>query len=214
MQICMRRAVRCCAGWTASVALGTLIGGCTSEAAQPLLAAGGEPPAVAGASNGGASLAGGPATGGAGAANGGAASGGAASGGTASGGAASGGTNGGGAPSEAGAAAMTAESGTGGGAGGAPSLPKRVLLYHFSTLDIPSVPAQLAFFKNQLTAWHYDFDDSIDPTQLNDQNLQRYAAVAMINTCFEPFGKGKPDRPQSEVLQRFLQHGGGLFGTH
>jgi type 1 glutamine amidotransferase len=36
----------------------------------------------------------------------------------------------------------------------------------------------------------------------------------MINTCFEPFGKGKPDRPQSEVLQRFLQRGGGLFGTH
>jgi type 1 glutamine amidotransferase len=89
-----------------------------------------------------------------------------------------------------------------------------VLLYHFSTLDIPSVPAQLTFFKNQLTAWHYDFDDSVDPTQLNDQNLERYAAVAMINTCFEPFGKGKPDRPQSEVLQRFLQRGGGLFGTH
>ena len=36
----------------------------------------------------------------------------------------------------------------------------------------------------------------------------------MINTCFEPFGIGKPDRPQSEVLQRFLQRGGGLFGTH
>jgi type 1 glutamine amidotransferase len=54
----------------------------------------------------------------------------------------------------------------------------------------------------------------VDPTQLTDENLQKYAAVAMINTCFEPFGAGKPDRPQSEVLQRFLQRGGGLFGTH
>ena len=30
------------------------------------------------------------------------------------------------------------------------SRPARVLLYHFSTLDIPSIPAQLAFFKNKL----------------------------------------------------------------
>src|SRR5260221_4830181 len=29
-------------------------------------------------------------------------------------------------------------------------LPARVLLYHFSTLEIPSVPAQLAFFKSKL----------------------------------------------------------------
>jgi type 1 glutamine amidotransferase len=36
----------------------------------------------------------------------------------------------------------------------------------------------------------------------------------MINTCFEPFGAGKPDKPQSEALQRYLQKGGGLFGTH
>jgi hypothetical protein len=105
--------------------------------------------------------------------------------------------------------------GGGGGTGGAvATLPMRVLLYHFSTLDIPSVPAQLTFFKNKLSEWRYASDDGVDPTQLTDQNLERYAAVAMINTCFEPFGKGKPDRPQSEVLQRFLQRGGGLFGTH
>src|SRR5207247_1231934 len=84
----------------------------------------------------------------------------------------------------------------------------------FSTLVIASVPAQLTFFKNKLTEWGYENDDSVDPTKFTDDNLARYAAVAMINTCFEPFGAGKPDRPQSEALQRYLQKGGGLFGTH
>jgi type 1 glutamine amidotransferase len=92
--------------------------------------------------------------------------------------------------------------------------PARVLLYHFSTLEIPSVPAQLAFFKNQLTEWHFESDDSMDPSVFTDAGLAKYAAVAMINTCFEPFGAGKPDRPWSEALQRFVQKGGGLFGTH
>ncbi|HWZ89905.1 MAG TPA: ThuA domain-containing protein [Polyangiaceae bacterium] len=96
----------------------------------------------------------------------------------------------------------------------APALPPRVLLYHFSTLDIPSVPAQISFFQGQLAQWDYASDESVDPAQLSDQNLEHYAAVAMINTCFEPFGKGQPDQPQSGVLQRFLQRGGGLFGTH
>jgi type 1 glutamine amidotransferase len=144
-----------------------------------------------------------------------------ANGGTGNGGGASDGGAGGGSGgtlSQAGSSPTNpADSGAGGGAGtggASAALPKRVLLYHFSTLDIPSVPAQLTFFKNKLSEWQYESDDSVDPTQLSDQNLQRYAAVAMINTCFEPFGKGKPDRPQSEVLQRFLQRGGGLFGTH
>jgi hypothetical protein len=104
--------------------------------------------------------------------------------------------------------------GSGGADSGAPSLPARVLLYHFSTLDIPTVPAQLTFLKSQLMTWGFDSDDSVDPTQITDQNLERYAAVAMINTCFEPFGQGQPDTPQSQVLQRFLNRGGGLFGTH
>ncbi len=94
------------------------------------------------------------------------------------------------------------------------SLPKRVLLYHYSTLDIPSVPAQLDFFERQLATWEYQVDDSVDPATISDENLGHYAAVAMINTCFEPFGKARPDIPQSQVLQRFLQRGGGLFGTH
>ena len=97
---------------------------------------------------------------------------------------------------------------------GAMTFPKRVLLYHFSTLVIASVPAQLTFLKGQLTEWGYESDDTVDPTKLSDDNLVNYAAVAMINTCFEPFGAGKPDKPQSEALQRYLQKGGGLFGTH
>jgi type 1 glutamine amidotransferase len=94
------------------------------------------------------------------------------------------------------------------------TLPKRVLLYHFSTLVIPTVPAQLTFLRSKLTEWQYESDDSVDPAQFTDDNLSRYGAVAMVNTCFEPFGAGKPDRPQSEALQRFVQRGGGLFGTH
>jgi hypothetical protein len=128
-----------------------------------------------------------------------------------------GGSSTGGARPDAGSGAASAgpaDSGLEAGEAGASSLPARVLLYHFSTLDIPSVPAQLSFLESTLTGWHFESDESVDPTLLTDQNLERYAAVAMINTCFEPFGKGQPDRPQSEVLQRFLQRGGGLFGTH
>jgi hypothetical protein len=98
--------------------------------------------------------------------------------------------------------------------GDAASLPARVLLYHFSTLTIDTVPAQLTFLKSKLAEWHFETDDSVDPSVFTDANLMRYGAVAMINTCFEPFGAGKPDRPQSEVLQRFVRRGGGLFGTH
>jgi hypothetical protein len=96
----------------------------------------------------------------------------------------------------------------------APGLPARVLLYHFSTFAIDTVPAQLAFLKSKLAEWRFETDDSIDPAVFTDANLARYGAVAMVNTCFEPFGAGKPDRPQSEALQRFVQRGGGLFGNH
>jgi len=99
-------------------------------------------------------------------------------------------------------------------AGDVAARPGRVLLYHFTTLDIPTVPAQLTILKSKLAEWGLQADDSVDPAAFTDASLARYAAVAMINTCFEPFGKGKPDRPQSEALQRFVQAGGGLFGTH
>jgi type 1 glutamine amidotransferase len=106
------------------------------------------------------------------------------------------------------------DSGTPTGDANGSTFPKRVLLYHFSTITIASVPAQLTFLKSKLTEWGYENEDSVDPTKFTDANLPFYAAVAMINTCFEPFGVGKPDKPQSEALQRYLQKGGGLFGTH
>ncbi len=129
-----------------------------------------------------------------------------------------GGTANGGAPQTAGATSVPPDDAASDGAtspdAAAPDLPKKVLLYHFSTLDIPSVPAQLTFLESTLKSWQYQSDDSVDPSLISDDNLQQYAALAMINTCFEPFGMGKPDTPQSQVIQRFLQRGGGLFGTH
>jgi hypothetical protein len=96
----------------------------------------------------------------------------------------------------------------------APALPARVLLYHFSTLVIDSVPAQLAFFADQLARWGYASDDSVDPGKFTDEGLAAYGAVAMINTCFFPFGDGKDGAKESAALQRFVARGGGLFGTH
>ena len=95
-----------------------------------------------------------------------------------------------------------------------PTLPARVLLYHFSTLVIDSVPAQLTFYKNVLAGWGYSTDDSVDPAKFTDDGLAAYGAVAMINTCFFPFGDGKDGAKESAALQRFVERGGGLFGTH
>lgn len=101
------------------------------------------------------------------------------------------------------------------GAGGAGSTrPARVLLYSFSTLDIPSVPAQLMIFKQKLEGWQYEVDESEDPAVFTDTNLENYAAVGMINTCFYPFGANQSGEPEAQALQTFLQDGGGLFGTH
>ncbi len=36
----------------------------------------------------------------------------------------------------------------------------------------------------------------------------------MINTCFYPFGQNKDGSNESKALQKFLQQGGGVFGTH
>jgi type 1 glutamine amidotransferase len=130
-------------------------------------------------------------------------------GGSGTGGSAGGGNNAGGAGAGSGNAAGNA------GAGGAPSRPARVLLYFFSTLDIASVPAQLAFLEQRLESWDYEVVQSEDPAVFTDSNLANYAAVGMINTCFYPFGASNmTGEPQSGALQRFLQQGGGLFGTH
>jgi hypothetical protein len=92
--------------------------------------------------------------------------------------------------------------------------PARVLLYYFSTLDIPFFPAQLTVFKQKLEGWRYQVDQSKAPAVFTDTNLARYAAVGMINTCFYPFGANAAGTAESQALQRFLQAGGGLFGTH
>jgi len=140
------------------------------------------------------------------------------------GGGGAGGTQGGGGRGGGGGAAGT------GGSAGAPGTdaggadrpdasdgaarPARVLLYSFSTLDIPSVAAQLSIFKQKLEGWQYQVDQSKDPAVFTDANLARYAAVGMINTCFYPFGANNQGAAESQALQRFLQAGGGLFGTH
>ena len=103
------------------------------------------------------------------------------------------------------------------GDAGTVALPARVLLYYLGA--IPAIPmqsvlAQLAFYTNTLKGWNFASDETIDPSTITDANLTQYAALAMVNTCFSPFGQNKPDTPQSQVIQRFLQRGGGLFGTH
>ena len=105
-----------------------------------------------------------------------------------------------------------ATAGIGGGSGG--TRPARVLLYSFSTLNIPSLPAQLDILERQLQQWQFQVDRSVDPLVFTDQSLAKYAAVGMINTCFSPFGANRSGEVEAQALQKFLQQGGGLFGTH
>jgi type 1 glutamine amidotransferase len=153
--------------------------------------------------SGGASSGGAP-----GGTGGGVGSGGAGGGGGSGSGASGGRGEGGSAPRDGGADASDATS------GGDAGRPARVLLYYFSTLDIPSVSNQLAIFKQKLEGWQYQVDQSKDPAVFTEQNLAKYAAVGMINTCFYPFGANQAGTTQSQALQKFVQAGGGLFGTH
>jgi type 1 glutamine amidotransferase len=134
----------------------------------------------------------------------------------ASGDAGSSGTGGGsGTGGSSGTAGASGTAGGGGTAGSGNDRPARVLLYHFSTLDIPSVPQQLDILEAKLESWSYEVERSEDPAAFSDQNLERFAAVGMINTCFYPFGaNNSTGDPEAQALQRFLQDGGGLFGTH
>jgi type 1 glutamine amidotransferase len=122
----------------------------------------------------------------------------------------------GGTLSTAGASGSSAGSGGSGGegGGGGPMLPKRVLLYHFSTLDIPSVAAQLTLLSEQLTTWGYEVKDSVSPADLSAESLAQFGGVGMINTCFEPFGKNNMGEAETAALKGFVEGGGGLFGTH
>jgi type 1 glutamine amidotransferase len=112
-----------------------------------------------------------------------------------------------------GAGSSAGSSGSGGGDSG-PNLPKRVLLYTFSTLEIASVPAQVTALTEALEAWGYEVESNEDPASFTDQNLARFGAVGMINTCFEPFGAGQSGDAETAALKRFVEAGGGLFGTH
>lgn len=89
-----------------------------------------------------------------------------------------------------------------------------MLLYHFSTLNIPTVPQQLEILTEKLATWGYQVDSSDSPDVFADENLEGYAAVGMINTCFSPFGANNDGAEEGAALQRFLQDGGGLFGIH
>lgn len=121
----------------------------------------------------------------------------------------------GGVAGSGGTSGSSGSGGSGGSGGDAnPGLPKRVLLYHFSTLVIDSVPAQLTALKNQLQTWGYEVEDSVKPDDLSTTNLARFGGVGMINTCFEPFGTGKTGDAQTAALTAFVEAGGGLFGTH
>ena len=137
-------------------------------------------------------------------------------GGGAGGGAGVAGTTAGGAAGTGGSgdAGGTSGAGGGGGSGGGPNLPKRVLLYHFSTLNIASVPAQLTALSDQLTTWGYETEVSEDPADLSATSLMQFGGVGMINTCFQPFGQNKMGDAEATALKSFVEAGGGLFGTH
>jgi type 1 glutamine amidotransferase len=136
---------------------------------------------------------------------------------TAGSGGAAGQTSAGGGTSGAGgsAGAAGAAGGSAGAAGSGSTLPKRVLLYDFnSTPTIPTTPQQLTFLKNQLQMWGYESVVSEQPSDISTANLAQFGAVAMINTCFEPFGKNQTGDAQTAALKTFVEGGGGLFGTH
>ncbi len=114
-----------------------------------------------------------------------------------------------------GGAALGGAGGLGGlGGAGGTALPKRVLLYHFTTLAIDSLPAQITLLKTQLETWGYEVEDSVSPDDLSTANLARFGGVGMINNCFEPFGVGNTGAAQTAALKAFVENGGGLFGTH
>jgi uncharacterized protein len=126
-------------------------------------------------------------------------------------------TDGADASDDGGGSTVADASGADAGRDATSSLPARVLLYYLGavpTISSQSIMAQLAFYAQTLTGWGFASDQSVDPTTISDSNLQHYAALAMVNTCFAPFGMGQPDTPQSQAIQAFLRRGGGLFGTH
>lgn len=117
-------------------------------------------------------------------------------------------------PSPTGGAGSAGEPSAAGTGGTAPSVQRRVLLYHFSTLTIDTVPEQLTLLRGALESWGYDVEESAQPQDIRADNLERFTGVAMVNTCFEPFGSGRPGDAEATVLRAFVENGGALFGTH
>lgn len=214
--------------WLAGAGCASWLAACGSEAPLPPSSSPGGGAGVSGGGAGGAGgSSGGPPTDSAGQAGtltagqgglGGGGGGASAVGGTAGGGnpgaAGGGGVSGVSGASGAAAAGAGGTSGAAGSGGAASSLPKRVLLYHFSTLTIASVPEQLTLLGARLREWGYDVEESVNPADLNPTKLATLGGVGMINTCFEPFGKGSTGTTQTAALAAFVEAGGGLFGTH
>jgi type 1 glutamine amidotransferase len=96
-----------------------------------------------------------------------------------------------------------------------PKLPKRVLLYHYNATPVAATtPQQIAFLKNQLTAWGYEVEVSELPSDINTARLATLGAVGFINVCFNPYGPGQTGEAQTAALEAFVEAGGGLFVTH
>ena len=198
----------CVRAWVSFVAVCGSLGcsdGASSDAGGGAGGAGGAVTTAGGTAAGGANA--GTSTGGAGSSSGGQNGAGATTGG-ANAGAGMGGT------ADSGGANGGSGGNSGGGSGNVSTLPKRVLLYHFSTAVIDTVPAQLTLLKTQLETWGYEVEDSVKPDDISTANLARFGGVGMINTCFEPFGMGKTGEAQTAALKAFVENGGGLFGTH
>jgi type 1 glutamine amidotransferase len=93
--------------------------------------------------------------------------------------------------------------------------PKRVLLYHYNATPVAATtPQQIAFLRNQLTAWGYEVEVSDKPSDINAARLGTLSAVGFINVCFNPYGPGQTGEAQTAMLEAFVEAGGGMFVTH
>src|SRR5687767_14612454 len=82
------------------------------------------------------------------------------------------------------------------------ALPKRVLLYHYNAVPVAATtPQQIAFLKNQLTAWGYEVEVSEKPSDINATKLCTLSAVGFINVCFNPYGPGQTGEAQTAMLK-------------
>ena len=99
--------------------------------------------------------------------------------------------------------------------GASPVPAKRVLLYAYNATPVAATtPQQIVFLKNQLAAWGYEVEVSVDPSDINAAKLATLSAVGFINVCFNPYGPGRTGEAQTAALDAFVEAGGGMFVTH